>query len=69
MVGLDYEKDFRDSGSGFVVILIIEVILNVYKKSNEKNAKADFSKKTTLEKINLEPKQIKFLINIKNENN
>ncbi len=39
------------------------------KKSNEKNAKAGFAKniKTTLEAINLDPKQIKFLINIKNE--
>jgi len=40
------------------------------KKSNEKNAKAGFAKniKTTLDAINLDPKQIKFLINIKNEN-
>jgi hypothetical protein len=39
------------------------------KKSNEKNAKAGFAKniKTTLEAINLDPKQIKFLINIINE--
>jgi len=38
------KKLFKDHGSGFVVISIIGVSLNVFQKSNEKNAKAGFSK-------------------------
>jgi len=43
-VVLVHEKTFRDLGYGFVVISIIGASLNVFYKSNEKNAKAGFSK-------------------------
>ena len=58
-----YEKVSRDLGSNLMTIK--EKHKDLKKKVNIAEEKRNI--KTTLETINLDPKKIKFLINIKNE--